>query len=106
MNKIPFLWGDTTMATAVKIERITILATPEFKAFLNREAKKEGKSLSELVRQRCENKPKNEEEELLAILVEEVTCVTARAKASLEKGLSDAEQVLSEIRGRGNRGLL
>ena len=88
------------MATAVKTERITILGTPKFKAFLNREAKKEGKSLSELVRQRCENKPKNEEEELLAILVKEVTSTTIRAKASLEKGLADAEQALSEIRGR------
>ena len=88
------------MATAVKTERITILATPEFKEFLNREAKKEGKSLSELVRQRCENKPENEEEELLAILVEEVSSATARAKVSLEKGLADAEQVLSKIRGR------
>ncbi|MBW2164452.1 MAG: hypothetical protein JRF43_08490 [Deltaproteobacteria bacterium] len=86
------------MTTAVKTERITILGTPRFKAFLNREAKKEGKSLSELVRQRCEDKPQNEDEELLAILVKEVGDATARAEVSLEKGLTDAERVLAEIR--------
>ncbi len=33
---------------AVKSARITILGTPDFKAFLTREAKKEGVSLSKL----------------------------------------------------------
>ena len=84
---------------AVKTARITILGTPDFKAFLTREAKKEGVSLSQLVRQRCEKKPVNsEDEELLAALVKEVGEATARAKASLEKGLADAEQVIAEIR--------
>ena len=84
---------------AIKTERITILGTPDFKAFLIREAKKEGVSLSQLVRQRCEKKPEvNEDEELLAALVKEVGEATARAKDSLEKGLDDAEQVLAEIR--------
>ena len=84
---------------AVKTARITILGTPDFKAFLTREAKKEGVSLSQLVRQRCEKKPVNsEDEELLAALVKEIGQATARAKASLEKGLADAEQVLAEIR--------
>lgn len=87
------------MATAVKTERITILGTPDFKEFLTREAKKEGVSLSQLVRQRCEKKPaNNEDEELLAALVKEVGAATARAKLSLEKGLCDAEKVLAEIR--------
>ncbi len=87
------------MATAVKTERITILGTPDFKEFLTREAKKEGVSLSQLVRQRCEKKPvNNEDEELLTALVQEVGSATARAKLSLEKGLDDAEKVLAEIR--------
>jgi hypothetical protein len=56
-------------------------------------------SLSQLVRQRCERKPLNrEDEELLAALVKEVGEATARAKASLEKGLADAERALAEIR--------
>ncbi len=84
---------------AVKSARITILGTPDFKAFLTREAKKEGISLSKLVRQRCVKKPVNsEDEELLAALVKEIGEASARAKASLEKGLADAEQVLAEIR--------
>ncbi len=83
----------------VKTERITILGTPDFKDFLNREAKKEGVSLSQLVRQRCEKKPtSNEDEELLVALVKEVRAATVKAKVSLEKGLADAEQVLTEIR--------
>lgn len=82
-----------------KTERITILGTPEFKNFLALEAKKEGVSLSQLVRQRCEKKPaSSEDEELLAALVKEVRAATAKAKVSLEKGLADAEQVLAEIR--------
>jgi Mg2+ and Co2+ transporter CorA len=84
---------------SVKTERITILGSPDFKAFLVREAKKEGVSLSQLVRQRCEKKPVNsEDEELLAALVKEVNEATAKAKASLEKGLADAEQALAEMR--------
>lgn len=87
------------MQTAVKTKRITILGTPDFKDFLTQEAKKEGVSLSELVRQRCEKKrPSNEDEELLEALVEEVRTATARAKVSLKKGLDDAEKVLAEIR--------
>ena len=83
---------------AVKTARITILGTPDFKAFLTREAKKEGVSLSQLVRQRCEKKPVNsEDEELLSTLLKEVGEATTRASASLEKGLADAEHVLAEI---------
>ena len=86
----------------VKTERITILGTPDFKDFLKQEAKREGVSLSQLVRKRCEKKPTtNEDEELLAVLVKEVGVATAKAKVSLEKGLADAEQVLTEIRSAG-----
>jgi len=88
------------MKEAVKTERITILGSPDFKAFLSREAQKEGVSLSQLVRQRCENKHSSQDEELLAALVKELGAATARAKSSLEKGLADAEKVLSELRGK------
>ena len=83
---------------AVQTERITILGTPDFKAFLTKEAKKEGVSMSELVRQRCTQKPATEDEELLAVLVAEVNQATAKAKKSLDKGLKNAEKVLAEIR--------
>ena len=88
------------MKAAVKTQRITILGSSDFKDFLKREAKKEGISLSQLVRQRCENKSPNRDEELLAALVKELSEATARAKLSLEKGLADAEKVLSELRGK------
>jgi hypothetical protein len=71
-------WGGYWMPA--KTERITILGSPDFKAFLTREAKKE-------------------DEELLSLLVAEVNEATARAKASLEKGLQHAESVLAELRG-------
>ncbi|MEH0019649.1 MAG: hypothetical protein V6Z89_08350 [Desulfobacter sp.] len=77
--------------------RITILSTPDFKAWLSREAKKEGVSLSELVRRRCRLTP-GDDEVVLAALVGEVREATQKAKASLEKGLEDAESVLTELR--------
>ncbi len=81
-----------------KTARITILSTPDFKSFLVKEAKKEGISVAKLIRQRCEKKPtNNEDEELLQILLKEVRTATVRAKLSLEKGLADAEKVLKEI---------
>jgi hypothetical protein len=83
---------------SVQSERITILGTPEFKAFLAKESKKEGISMSELVRQRCTQKPANGDEVLLAALIGEVNRAAKKAKKSLEKGLSDAERVLAEIR--------
>lgn len=82
-----------------KTARITILGTPDFKKFLIREAKAEGVSLSQLVRQRCEKKTTDsQDEELLKALLQEVNTATAKAKASLEKGLTDAEQAIAEIR--------
>ncbi len=69
---------------AVQTERITILGTPDFKTFLNREAKKENISLSELVRRRCQKNP-DEDETLLSALVDEVKQATRKAKLSLEK---------------------
>lgn len=86
------------MSTAVKTERITILGTPDFKRFLTQEAKNEGVSLSQLVRQRCEKKSVSKDEELLAVLMKEVAEATVKARSSLEKGLNDAEKVLAEIR--------
>jgi hypothetical protein len=76
------------------------LGSPYFKALLSREAQKEGVSLSQLVRQRCENKPSSQDEELLAALLKELGAATARAKSSLERGLADAEKMLSELRGK------
>lgn len=89
------------MTTAVKTERITILGTPDFKNFLKREAKKEGVSLSQLIRQRCEKKAQaSGEKELLKALLKEVCLSTTKAEKSLEQGLGDVEQAIAEIRAR------
>jgi len=90
------------MQTALKSERITILGSPEFKAFLVKEAEKEGVSISELVRQRCAGEAnKNQEEaEVLAAMVEELQAAVAKANASMDKGLKDAAEFLDELRIR------
>lgn len=80
--------------------RITILGTQEFKEFLQQEAKKEGISMSMLVRRRCEQKPISEDEELLIQLLAELKSSTARAKKSLDEGLEEAQRFLDEIEAR------
>ena len=85
---------------SVKTERITLLGTPSFKAFLHHEAKKEGISLSELVRNRCENpaSKSDDDEALLLQLVSQVNASTRQAGKSLQKGIEDAEKVMAELR--------
>jgi len=83
----------------MKTERISVLATPELKAFLTREAEKEGISVSELVRRRCKRLPKEDEAvllELAAALKEAV----AEAKRALRAGLREAAETLAEIEAR------
>ncbi len=82
---------------AAKSERITILATPDFKAFLNAEA--QGLSVSELVRERCAV-PANSEEDatLLASITDQVKLSTSAADKALSRGLNDLTLALSEIR--------
>ena len=83
----------------VKTERVTILTTPDFKAFLSTEATREGVSVSELIRARCLNTPANDEDELmLKALVEQVNESTQKAKKALNKGLRDARQTLNALK--------
>lgn len=83
---------------SVKSERITILSTPEFKAFLGEEAMKEGVSVSELVRSRCQAVPPSDDELVLKELILLASDATKRAIKSLDKGIDDAESVLAELR--------
>lgn len=85
---------------SVKTERITILGTPDFKEFLMKEAKKEGVSLSMLVRRRCEQRSVNEEDQLLIDLLAELKGATKRAEESLDKGIACMQQTLAEIKKR------
>jgi len=85
----------------VKTERITILGTPDFKQFLKNEAKKEGISLSSLVRRRCEQQTTvNEEEQLIIELLSELKTATKMAEQSLDRGIESMRQVIAEIRER------
>lgn len=84
---------------AAKTERVTILTTPDFKSFLNAEAKKEGVSVSELIRVRCTQEPANDDDEMvLKALIEQVNESSSKAKAALEQGLSDAQKALDQLR--------
>lgn len=80
-----------------KTERITLLGSQAFKAFLTRESRKEGISVSELVRRRCERAPTDDERALLA-LAAELRKSTAEARQALEEGLAAAADVLQQIR--------
>ena len=80
-----------------KTERITLLSSRDFKAFLAEEARKEGVSVSELVRRRCERAPTEDEYALLA-LADELRKSTAEARAALAEGLAAAADVLRQMR--------
>ncbi len=83
-----------------KTARITILSMPDFKKFLIQEAKKEGVSLSMLVRRRCEQREVNEEEQLLLEFLAELKVANKRAEESLDLGMASMAQTLAEIRAR------
>jgi hypothetical protein len=83
----------------MKTERVTLLTSPDFKAFLSAEATREGVSVAELVRSRCERRP-TDEEAILAGLTRELNKAVLEAKKSLKSGLDEAQAVLAEIRGQ------
>ncbi|MGA8054177.1 MAG: hypothetical protein WCA12_10030 [Burkholderiales bacterium] len=83
----------------MKSERVTLLTTPEFKAFLAAEAKRENVSMAELVRSRCEQRP-GDDEAVFADLTAELRVAVADAKKSLRRGLAEAEAVLKELRSK------
>jgi hypothetical protein len=79
----------------VKTERITVLATPDFKRFLESEAEREGISVGELVRIRCG--AQTDEERILEDLTAKLRVSVSEAKASLKAGLQEADKVLKEL---------
>ena len=81
----------------MKTERVTLLTTPEFKAFLAEEARREQVSVAELVRSRCERRP-SDDEAVLAALSEQLQTAVAQARRALHDGLAEAQQVLSALR--------
>jgi len=83
----------------MKTERVTLLTSPEFKAFLTAQAKREGVSVAELVRTRCEGRA-TEEEAALATLTAELRAAVRQARKSVKDGLAEAAAVLQELRAR------
>jgi hypothetical protein len=90
-----FFWS-LVMNRNSKTELITILGTPEFKAFLALEAEKGGVSVSELVRTRCERTPEvSEDLEALQNLSRELGRAVAEARQALESGLAEVQSILA-----------
>ncbi|MBA2721866.1 MAG: hypothetical protein H0U56_02995 [Methylibium sp.] len=83
----------------MRTERITFLSTPQFKALLVEQAKREEVSVAELVRRRFEQHPTDEEAALLS-LASEVRKAVTEAKVSLQGGLVEAREVLKELQAR------
>jgi hypothetical protein len=86
----------------VKSERVTLLTTKEFKRYLGDEAKREGISVAELVRTRCQRKPQHDE-----LILAEATLALREAldgaRTSLKEGLKEAQNVLHELRSKNAR---
>ena len=90
----------------MKSERITFLATPEFKANLTQLAVRENTSVGEVIRgrlERAQNRPDASEESELRALVADLRAATAKAQISLSEGLAEAEQTLRELRKSSQR---
>ena len=86
-------------ATTIKSERVTLLTTKEFKRFLGDEARREGVSVAELVRVRCERKP-SQDELLLSELSTRLREAAKEAKIALKEGIEEANTVLAELRSK------
>lgn len=80
----------------MKTERITLLGSRKFKAFLAAQAKQSGLSVSELVRRRCAGWPT--EEMLLKSLTQELQCAVKEANHALSDGITAVNEALEEIR--------
>ncbi len=86
----------------MKTARLQVLMTPAFRDWLRKEAKKNGVSVAELVRTRCEGRS-SEEEQAVAELAAQLRKEVRRAQASLRSGLAEANVVLAELRASRER---
>ena len=82
----------------MKTERVTLLTSPEFKLFLAAEARREGVSVAELVRSRCERPSSAKEEAELRALTAELRAAIEDARRALRSGIDEAQSVLDELR--------
>ena len=83
---------------SAKTERITILGTPEFKAFLTDQANAENVSVSEFVRRRCVQPiALDEDTQTLAELVSALHVAVDAARDEMDESLNFAKDVLQEL---------
>lgn len=83
---------------SAKTERITILGTPEFKAFLTDQADAENVSVSEFVRRRCvQPLALDEDIQTLAELVSALHVAVDAARDEMNESLDFAKDVLREL---------
>ena len=93
----------TSTTRPTKTQRLHILVEPKFKRFLHAEAQRANLSVAELVRQRFEHQP-SQEEALLAALTAELNRRVAEVSAAADRTIALADQVVAELRaGRANR---
>jgi hypothetical protein len=81
----------------MKTERVTLLTSPEFKNFLTKEARREGVSVAELVRSRCEGR-QGADQAMLETLTTELRGAVKEAKTALKRGLDEANAVMADLR--------
>jgi hypothetical protein len=88
----------------MKTARVQVLTTPEFRDWLQKEARRAGVSVGELVRTRCEQRAGDEEKalsELTSLLRKEVVAT----RAAVRRNLGETHAILNELRTRRKAGL-
>ena len=80
----------------MKSERVTFLASPDFKQYLAVEALHGGVSVGELIRKRCLQPAANQQDDLAA-LTGQLRRSIAEARESLDEGLQAAAQALARL---------
>lgn len=79
-----------------KTERITILATPGYKSYLQAEARKQGVSLSQFIQARLEAGP-SQDETLLAELTAQARDAISASSAKLDRTIERVEALLNDM---------
>ena len=85
----------------MKTERITFLASPDFKQYLATQAANDGISVGELIRSRCMSAQKGtdaQQERELSDLTALLQHSIVEARSSLQEGLQAAEMAMNSIR--------
>lgn len=80
----------------MKSERVTFLASPDFKQYLAAEAFNGGISVGELIRKRCLPEAANQADDLAA-LTGQLRRSIAEARKSLDEGLQAAAEALARL---------